>query len=158
MKPTVAVLIAVLSLTILPLAAAAETTRDEYVSRAEPICKANKEANARVLKGVRRQVLKGELKKAAARFAKAAQALDTTLNRLEALPQPTEDEATLTKWFGDIGKEVKLLKQESAELRGGNKRAAVRLSAKLVRIADEANAQVIDFGFRYCRANPSEFS
>ena len=50
------------------LAGAAEITRDEYVERVEPICKANTEANEKILSGVRADVKQNKLKLAAGKL------------------------------------------------------------------------------------------
>ena len=60
-------------------AVAAHATEDErasYKEAVEPICKANTEANEKILKGVRQQVKQEMLKPAGAKFTKAAKALE----------------------------------------------------------------------------------
>lgn len=54
---------------------AVETSRDEYVEAVEPICRANTEANEKILAGVRSKVRSGTLNAAARQFASAARAL-----------------------------------------------------------------------------------
>ena len=46
-----------------------------------------------ILAGVRKEVQKGQLKTAAAKFAKASKEQAQTLRELEALPRPSADEA-----------------------------------------------------------------
>ena len=53
------------------LAAEGDTDTDEYAERVEPICKANTEANSRILKGVKDQVKQGKLVPAGKRFIRA---------------------------------------------------------------------------------------
>ena len=45
--------VAVLLASAVPLAGAAELSRDEYVARVEPICKTNVLANKRIFKGAK---------------------------------------------------------------------------------------------------------
>ncbi len=137
---------------------AAQATRDAYREGAEPICKANTQANERILQGVRAEVKAGKLKPAAARFAKAAAALKKSLAQLRAIPQPSADRAKLSKWFGDIGTEAGLFEAVAAKLRAANKAQAERLVVKLTSNADRANNVVIGFEFTYCRFEPSRFT
>lgn len=140
------------------MVAAAEITRAEYKEAVEPICKANTEANERILKGVRSQVKAGKLKPAAAKFEKAGNALKKAHAQLSAVPQPTADEAKLAKWLSYVKTEESLFKRVAAKLRADKKGAAQNLVNKLTTNANQANAQVLAFGFRYCRFEPSKFT
>lgn len=134
-----------------------EPTRDEYAAEVEPICKRNTEASDKILKGVRAQVTHGQLKQAGARFAKASSALKSAITQLRAVAQPPEDRKTLSTWFGDLSDEAKLLGETGTKLRHGDKRGALRLSSSLVKVANQANAEVLEFPFHYCRSSPSKF-
>jgi hypothetical protein len=140
------------------LAIAAEISRDEYKAAVEPICKANTKANERILKGVRGEVRKGELKPAARQFAAAARALKKTRQELAAVPRPAADKARLSKWLGYIKAEVKLFEATARELKAGNKFAAERMAVLLTREAERANNEVVGFEFNYCHGEPSKFT
>lgn len=140
------------------LAMAAETTRDEYKAAVEPICKANTKADEKILKGVRTEVRKGELKPAAAQFAKAATALKKTLAELRAVTQPKADKPELTKWLAYIKAEAELFRSTAQKLQAGDKGGAERMAVLLTREADRANVTVISFEFRYCHGEPSKFT
>jgi hypothetical protein len=137
---------------------AAEVSRDEYKEAAEPICKASAKANEQILSGVRKEVKQGKLKTAAAKFEKASKEQSQTLKKLEALPQPPEDEARLTKWFGYLKLEAELFEQAGRKLKAGDKAGAEHVFAKLTPNANKANNQVLPFEFRYCRLEPQKFS
>jgi hypothetical protein len=139
-------------------ALAAEISRDEYVARAEPLCKANTEANRRIFKGAKDQVKEGRLKAASAHFFKAKRALTKTVKQLGSLPQPTSDEAKLAKWIGYLGTERDLLGRIGSALRHEDKAAAQQLSVRLNRNSNLANNTVLAFGFDYCRIDPGRFS
>jgi hypothetical protein len=139
-------------------ALAAETTREEYVAQAEPVCKANTEANQRIFKGAKDQVKEGKLKAASSHFAKAKQALAKTVTQLSALPEPTADEAKLTKWIGYLGVERDLLGKIGTALQHEDKPGAQQLSVRLNRNSNLANNTVLAFGFDYCRIDPGRFS
>ena len=76
-----------------PLALGAEQTREGYVEAVEPICKANTQANEKILKGVKSEVKAGKLAPAGASLMKAAKALKQTYTQLAGVPQPTADAA-----------------------------------------------------------------
>lgn len=152
------VVVAIGLIAVAAIALAAETSRTEYVARVEPICKANTQANERILAGVRRRVTRGQLAPAAAQFERAASALRRTLGELKAVPRPPADAASLGRWFVDIEAEVGLFAATARDLRAGQKGAAEHLSVKLTAAADKADAQVLAFEFHYCRAEPSKFT
>jgi hypothetical protein len=136
----------------------AEVSREEYVKSAEPICKANTEANQRIFKGAKDQVKEGRLVAASSHFFKARQALAKTVKQLGALPQPTADEAKLQKWLGYLGVERDLLGRIATALQHEDKPAAQQLSVRLNRNSNLANNTVLAFDFDYCRIDPGRFS
>jgi hypothetical protein len=137
---------------------AAEVSRDEYKEAAEPICKTSAQANERILSGVRKEVKQGKLKSAAGKFSKASKEQSQALKKLEALPQPTADEARLTKWLGYLKTEAELFAQAGRKLNAGDKPGAEHVFAKLTPTANKANNQVLPFEFHYCRLEPQKFS
>jgi hypothetical protein len=147
-----------LAFALVPLAAAAEITRDEYVQRVEPICKKNTEANVKIFKGAKEEVKAGELKKGSTHFFRAATALDKTVKQLEAVPQPTADEAKLTKWIGYLKTESAYFSRIGQALAQGKKSKAQNLSVRLNRNSNLANNTVLAFGFDNCRIDPTRFS
>jgi hypothetical protein len=136
----------------------AEVTRDEYVRSAEPICKANTEANRRIFKGAPEEVKEGKLKAASTHFTRAKAALAKAVRQIAALPQPTTDEAKLQKWIGYLGQERDLLGKIGTALQHEDKPGAQQLSVRLNRNSNLANNTVLAFGFDYCRIDPSRFS
>ncbi len=141
-----------------PAVQAAELTREEYVTRVEPICKRNTEANERIFAGAKEEVKTGKLKLASAHFAKAEAALEKTVRQLKAVPRPPADEAKLTKWIGYLEGESSYLGQIGKALAQGNKGKAQTLSVRLNRNSNLANDAVLPFGFKYCKLDPSRFS
>lgn len=149
----------VLALTaILGPASAMAIERPEYKAEVEPICKANTQANERILKGVRDQVKDGKLGPAATKFSKAGAALKKAHTQLAAVEKPVADEAKLEKWLDYVKIEADLFNQVATKLRQDKKSAAQSLVNKLTTNANKANAQVLAFGFRYCRFEPSKFT
>ncbi len=149
---------AALTVLVVPLAAAAEVTRDEYVSRVEPICKRNTEANKRIFAGAKEEVRSGRLKAAAARFRRAAVALDKAIRQLRVVPQPAADAARLKKWIGYLEVESDYLGRIGKALAKGKKGKAQTLTVRLNRNSNLANNTVLAFGFDYCKLDPSRFT
>ncbi|HET9199322.1 MAG TPA: hypothetical protein VFN92_13840 [Solirubrobacterales bacterium] len=136
---------------------AAEATRETYKEAVEPICKANTEANEKILKGVRQEVKDGKYDAAARKFLAAAKALKKTRTQLLAVPKPAEDSAKLTKWLGYVKTEAQLFESISTKLKKDEVTAAQKMVVRLVSNARQANNQVLDYEFRYCRFQPSKF-
>ncbi|HEX7280142.1 MAG TPA: hypothetical protein VF255_11040 [Solirubrobacterales bacterium] len=156
-KKLIVLLVAVAVLLGAIPSSAAEATRESYVAAVEPICKANTEANEKILKGVRAKVKEGKLDAASKQFFAAARALKRTRAELLAVPKPPADTARLTKWLGYVKTEVQLFEAVGRKLANGEPTSAQRMVVRLVSNARQANNQVLDFEFRYCRFQPSKF-
>jgi hypothetical protein len=141
-----------------PFAQAVEVTRESYKEAVEPICKTNVEANERILKNVRSNVKSGKLSLAASQFTKAAEALKKAIPKLKAVPQPTADQAKLTKWLKYIGEEEGYFRQIAKKLKAGDKNGATAMQIRLSHTANQANNEVLAFEFEYCKVEPSKFS
>ena len=139
-------------------AASGEVTRESYREAAEPICKADTQANERILAGVKSEVRAGKLKPAAAQFTKAARALKSAIAQLQALSAPTADSGRLSKWLGKVSNEAGYFEALARKLRAGAKAGAQKLVVKLTNEANAANNVVIPFEFNYCRLDPSRFT
>jgi len=157
MKLITAVVLAI-ALVGASLASAEEVTRDSYTAQVEPICKTNTEANEKILKGVRQMVKQDKLKPAGVQFSKAAKALKTAYAQLKAVPQPPADAAKLGKWLSYVKTESDLFESAASALKAGNKTKAQTFVIKLTHNANLANNQVLSFGFRYCKLEPSKFT
>jgi hypothetical protein len=139
------------------LAAEGELSREEYVQRLEPICKANTKNNSRILKGVKAEVKKGKLVPAGRRFVRASGALGKSIGQMKRVPRPAADDAKLTKWLGYLKNEQRYLLLIGKSLKSGNKFKAQKLAVKLNRNNNQANNTVISFGFKECRIDSSRF-
>jgi len=137
---------------------AAEVSREEFKAQAEPICKKSTLANEQILGNVQKEVKQGKLKTAAAKFTKASKAQSQALHELEALPQPAADEARLGKWFSYLKTEAEMFTRAGKKLKAGDKAGAEHIITQLTQIANKANLEVLPFGFRYCRQEPSKFT
>lgn len=155
-KSIVIFAIAAMLLAAVP-APAAEQTPATYKERVEPICKADTEANEKILNGVRAKVKAGKLDAAAKQFSRAAKALKHARAQLLQVPKPPEDAARLTKWLGYVKTEVELFEAVARKLDKGQAGGAQKMVVRLINNARLANNQVLDYQFRYCRLQPSKF-
>jgi hypothetical protein len=158
MRRTIVAAAALVVLAAVPLASAAELTREEYVGRVEPICKRNTEANKRIFAGAKEEVKAGKLKAASSHFLLAVHALDKTIAQLDAVPEPAADETRLQKWLGYLKAESSYLGRIGNALAHEEKGKAQMLSVRLNRNSNLANNTVLPFGFVYCKLDPSRFS
>jgi hypothetical protein len=156
-KKLVLSLFAIVALFVAVPAPAAEVTPDSYRDAVEPICKANTEANEKILKGVKAKVKAGKLGAAAKQIARAAKALKKTRANLLQVPKPAGEEARLTKWLGYVKTEVQLFEAVASKLAKGETTRAQKLVVRLYSNARLANNQVLDYEFRYCKFQPSKF-
>lgn len=152
-----AMVVALLAAVPVALAAEGETTRTEYVAKVEPICKANTEANSRILKGVKEQVKQNKLVPAGKRFIRASGALGKSVTQIAAVPQPAADSAKLTKWIGYLKSEKTYLQKIGKALKAKDKYQAQKLAVDLNKNNNQANNTVISFGFKECRIDSSRF-
>lgn len=153
--PVFGLALAIALLVAAPVALADE--REEYVTKVEPICKANTDANSRILKGVKEQVKNGKLVPAGKRFIRASGALGKSVTQIAAVPKPTADEAKLTKWIGYLKAEKTYLQKIGQALKAENKFKAQKLAVELNKNNNKANNTVISFGFDECRIDSSRF-
>jgi hypothetical protein len=140
-----------------PLAFAAEQTKEGYVAEVEPICQSNTKANEKILGNVKAEVKAGKLAPAGASLSAAGKALKKTWTELGAVPQPPEDATKLTKWLGYVKGEAELFEKAGTLLKAGKKAPAQQVVNKLSTNANLANFEVVSFGFRYCKFDPSKF-
>jgi hypothetical protein len=153
--PKLAVALVVALFVAVPVALADE--RDEYREKVEPICKANTEANTRILKGVKTQVQKDQLVPAGRRFIRASGALGKAVTQIAGVPKPVADTAKLTKWIGYLKSEKTYLQQIGQALKAENKFRAQKLAVKLNDNNTDANNTVLSFGFDECKIDSSRF-
>jgi len=101
MKRTLGTLFAValLALAAAPLAHGDEQTRESYKAQAEPLCKANREANERIMSGVRRRLGKNKLKPAGKQFVRLSRSFARLIARLAKLRPPSTDTHRIERWL-----------------------------------------------------------
>jgi hypothetical protein len=130
----------------------------EYVATVEPICKRDREAAERILKGARENIDEGRLRVAGNQLIRASQRFGTTLGQLIEVPRPIAQEEKLQKWFGFLRK-VKIRLARTGKLyKEGKRLAATHESIRTERSGNAANNVSFSLGFRECRMSRSRFS
>jgi hypothetical protein len=140
-----------------PVQAAVEVSRPEYVEQLEQICKPDSEATQRAVHGTRADVRSERFRRAAARVAKAERIFDGTVRAISKVPRPAADREILSRWFPALKVEVAALGRTAAALRSENLPRFQRVWANFVHEGNKANNVVVSFGFNYCTFKPSRF-
>lgn len=135
-----------------------ESTRAEYVTRLESICKPDAEATQRAVQGVKGDIRAERLAVAAGKFSQAAKIFAGTVSEISTVPRPPADAAKLAKWFGYLGEEEHYLTKIAAALRAERTIQSQRYTARFVHNGNLANNTVLAFGFDYCSFKISRFS
>ena len=136
-------------LLIVPLAFAEGITRNEYVAKVDPICKAYELKSVQPwTKSEGRQL--GFIRRPARERAQEGRNLKNLYIDLRAVPQPKADEARLTRWLGYLRTGALLLDGESRAIWAGNPNRYRRLEAQIRHDATLANKVVSRFDFAYC--------
>jgi hypothetical protein len=101
MKQTLGILVAIglLALAAVPLVHGEEQTRESYKAQVEPICKANREANERIMTGVRRRLRRDQLDAAGKQFVRLSGSFGGLIRRLAKVPPPTTDTRRIKRWL-----------------------------------------------------------
>src|SRR5689334_4529151 len=88
-----------LLLALVLAAAASGQTRQAYVARVEPICRASTPTIEHLLHGTRRMANHGEPVAAGRHFVRASEVFAGTVRKVAAVQPPRADAARLGKWI-----------------------------------------------------------
>jgi hypothetical protein len=157
---TAVVLAAVMALGAVSVARAEDPTRPQYVEQVEPICKANTEANMRILKNVQTKARSRDaarMKEAGAQFIRASAVFGKALGRIAAVSRPPQDDARLVRWFTQLGVVREKLRKLGVALREGDEIKAAHEQIRVERASNAANNVGFVFEFHYCRLTKSRF-
>ena len=136
-------------------------SRAEYAEQVEPICKANTEANKRILKNAKqraRSKRQRQVSRAGGQFIHASKAFEKAVGRLARVPRPVADEPRLLKWFKHLRIVGTNLRKLGKALKIGNKILAAHEQIRVERAANASNNVGFVFEFHYCRLTQSRFT
>ena len=157
MRGAIALALCLLGGTLAQVAAAAEPTRTEYVTRLEKICKPDSEATQRAVRGTRGDVRAEDFRVAATKVSKAQRIFAHTVSSISTVPRPGADSAILDRWFAALRREAVALKRTAAALGAEDVARFQRVWADFIHEGNKANNVVVSFGFNYCTFKPSRF-
>jgi hypothetical protein len=143
--------IALLALAVAAPAHAEEQTREGYVAQVEPICKANRAANERIMAGARDRVNKDKLEPAGKQFIRVSDSFGSLIKQLAAVPPAAADSHRVDRWLNLMGLLKSRLRKVGKYFIAGEKIKATHESILAERSGLSANNISIVFHFQYCR-------
>jgi hypothetical protein len=164
MKGVLTAAVSVVAIALLPAAVASAEegpTRAQYVEQVDPICKANTDANKRILKNVKtkaRSKSPATMKEAGAQFIHASSAFGAAEKKIAAVPRPPADDARLLKWFTYLDTVKANLRNLGKALKEGQTILAAHERIRVERAANAANNVSFVFEFSYCHLSASTFT
>jgi hypothetical protein len=134
-----------------PLAHGEEQTRETYKARVEPVCKANREANERIMDGAQRRVNKREFTAVGKQFIRVSESFGRLIPKLAAVPPPVGDERRVKRWLEQMRLLKTRLRQTGKYYKEGKDIKAAHEAILAERSGIAANNISIVFKVRYCR-------
>jgi hypothetical protein len=138
-------------LALAPPAGGGEQTRETYRAEVEPLCQANRAANERITRGLRRRVNRGMLTPAGKQFIRLSESFGKLVGRLARVPAPSGDEHRVGRWLEMLRLLRKRLRNVGRYFIAGEKIRGNHESILAERAGISANNISIVFHFRHCR-------
>lgn len=143
--------IALVTLAVAPLAAGAEQTRETYKAQVEPICKANRVANERIMAGARQRVNRDQLVPVGKQFIRVSGSFGSLIGKLATVPPPVGDEHRVERWFSSLRLIRQRLRLVGKYYKAGEKIRGTHEAILAERSGISANNTSIVFHFEFCR-------
>jgi len=101
MKRTLGILVAValLVLASVSVVRGEEQTRETYKAQVEPLCKANRRTNERIMAGVRGRLRRNRLRAAGKQFIRLSSSFGGLIRRLARVAPPVTDTRRIRRWL-----------------------------------------------------------
>jgi hypothetical protein len=131
-------------------AAVAQSTRDQYIAQADPICAESLTGQGQALRGVVSDAKHGDTKKAARKFRRANVFFSNGIEKLAALEAPPEDSALLGTWIQALRAEVPIVNNFANALAHRRDRQLRKITAQLSAAYAQAQGLVRTYGFQVC--------
>lgn len=158
MRTPIGTLAALAALALLAVAPAAhaqeqsgEQTRESFAKRVEPLCKANRAVNERIMAGARQRIGRKAFGPVGKQFIRLSRSIAGFARRLGRVEPPPADRRRVGQWLHFI----RLLKQRTFRTgklyRRGLEIKAAHQSILAERAGITANNVMVAFPFRYCR-------
>ncbi|HEU4905439.1 MAG TPA: hypothetical protein VFT19_04900 [Solirubrobacterales bacterium] len=129
----------------------AEQTKETYKERIEPVCKANRIANERIMSGARQRIKRKMWVPVGRQFVRVSGSFGKLIKRLGPVPPPVGYERTVQRWVKFM-RLVKLRLFKVGKLyKAGEDIKAAHMSILAERAGISANNISIVFRLRECR-------
>ncbi|HET7052488.1 MAG TPA: hypothetical protein VFI09_01055 [Solirubrobacterales bacterium] len=150
--------IALVTLAVAPLAHGEEQTRESYKAQVEPICRANRKTNEKIMAGAQQRINENKLKPAGRQFVRLSRSFGDLVGGLTKVSPPATDVHRIDRWI-----EIMKLLKGRLRLAGkyyveGNKIKGTHMAIWAQRAALSANNTTIVLHFHYCRFGNFEHS
>lgn len=133
-----------------PTPAAAPPSHEEYVTRAERVCKSSSAIAIAKLKQAKLDIQKDRAELGGRELIQASRVFKAVGKRLGAIPEPPEDAETLGEWKKRLTIENDTLRKAGVALAAGKTRKGQGYLSRFVHNANAARNVVLGFGFKYC--------
>lgn len=128
-----------------------EPTRESYSAQVEPICKANREANERIMEGARKRIADDELRRVSGQFFRLSTSVAGLAARLEKVQPPPADERRIKRWIHFIRLLKTRMRNVGKYYRAGLEIKGTHESILAERSGVSANNLMVVFPIRSCR-------
>jgi hypothetical protein len=129
----------------------AEQTKESYMERIEPLCKANRVANERIMSGARQRIKRKRFVPVGRQFVRVSGSFGKLIRRLAPVPPPVGYERTVQRWV----KFMRLIEQRLLRVgrlyKAGEDIKAAHASILAERAGVSANNISIALKVRECR-------
>lgn len=143
--------IALATLAVASAAAGEEQTREGYKAQVEPLCKANRSVNERIMSGARKRIKMNRLVPVGKQFIRLSESFGKLLKQLAPVPAPPADSRRVSRWLKFMRLTKARLRQVGKYFKQGERIKATHASIQAERSGISANNISIVFHFRYCR-------
>jgi len=101
MKRMLGIIVAVglLALAAVPFVHGEEQTREGYKAQVDPLCKANRKTNERIMAGARQRLNRNRLKPAGKQFIRLSGSFGALIGKLSKVPPPAADTHRIKRWL-----------------------------------------------------------
>lgn len=131
-------------------AAVAQSTRDQYIAQADPICAESLAGQGQALRGVVSDAKHGNTKKAARKFRRANAFFSNGIEKLATLEAPAEDSALLGTWIQALRAEVPIVNHFATALAHQHAKQLRKILSQLLTASGDAQGLVRSYGFQVC--------
>lgn len=133
-----------------PTPAAAPPTHEEYVARAERVCKSHFGEAFADLKRAKHDIQRDKAELGGHELIRAADIFRSMGKRLRAIPKPPEDAETLEEWIKRLKLQDNVLKKAGVALVAGKTRKGQGYLSRFAHNSNAARNVVLGFGFKSC--------